>query len=242
VQFGDLDASALQAAILGAHEPGTLLSTLIAQLRPSTSSTAPAWPPLEGTVKADSLILGPVTLTNATASLRILSSGAEITGLDADLLGGHVHGGATLRNPGADQAMPAYTLEGQFQKLSPAEVGQLLGLNWSGRTIDADGKIDLSGFTKEDLAASVKGTLRFDWRHGAVAPQDDALPDAVPIPAELAHFDRWTADAEIANGTITLKENQVQQGSQKRTLGATLTLGDPPKVNFSVTKETQARR
>jgi hypothetical protein len=193
-------------------------------------------------VKADSLVLGPVTLTNATATLHILSSGAEIRGLDADLLGGHVHGGCTLRAAGADQGMPAYTLEGHFEKLSPAEVGELLGLTWSGRTFDADGKIDLSGFTKEDLAASAKGTLRFDWRHGAVEAQDEAAPGAMRIPAELARFDQWTADAEIANGTITLKANQVQQGSQKRTLGATLTLGDPPRVNFSVTKETQARR
>ncbi|MGA2049889.1 MAG: AsmA family protein, partial [Terracidiphilus sp.] len=87
VQFGALDASSLQAAILGAHEQGTLLSTLIARFRPADSSTAAAWPALEGTVKADSLILGPVTLTNATAMLRILDTGAEITGLEADLLG-----------------------------------------------------------------------------------------------------------------------------------------------------------
>jgi hypothetical protein len=245
VQFADLDASVLQAAILGAHEPGTLLSTLIAQLRPSSSSTGPAWPPLEGTAKADSLTLGPVTLTDATATVRILSNGAEITGLDADLLGGHVDGGGTLHTAGTDQDKPSYTLEGHFEKLSPAEVGKLLGLNWSGRTFDADGKIDLSGFTDEDLAASAKGALSFDWRHGAVEVAEDTDASAAStdpiIPTALAHFDRWTADAEIANGTIALKTNQVQQGSHKRTLGATLTLGDPPKVSFSLPKETQPR-
>jgi hypothetical protein len=242
VQFGDLDASALQAAILGAREPGTLLSSLIAEFRPSNSSDGPAWPPLEGTVKVDSLILGPVTLTDATATLHILSSGVEIADLDADLLGGHVHGHCTLHAAGADQAKPSYTLEGHFEKLSPAEVGQLLGLTWSGRTFDADGKIDLSGFTDKELAASVKGALHFDWRHGAVVAQDETSPSAVPVPAELARFDRWTADAEIANGTIALTNNQVQQGSRKLGIGAVLTLGDPPKVSFSATKETQAKR
>jgi hypothetical protein len=242
VQFADLDASVLQEAILGAREPGTMLSTLIARFRPSDSSTGPVWPPLEGKVTADSLILGPVTLTDATANLRILSNGAEITELDADLLGGHVNGTGTLHTPGTDQGKPSYTLEGHFEKLSPAEVGQLLGQKWSGRTIGADGKIDLSGFTIKDLTSSAKGTLSFDWRHGAALMQDsDPSPDS-SIPPELAHFDRWTADAEIADGTVTLKTSQVQQGVRKRTLGAVLTLGDPPQVSFSAPKETQAKR
>jgi hypothetical protein len=242
VQFEDLDASVLQAAILGAHEPGTLLSTLIAQLRPSSSSTGPVWPPLEGTVTADSLVLGPVTLTDATATLRILSNGAEITGLDADLLGGNVAGGGTLHTAGTDQGKPSYTLEGHFEKLSPVEVGKLLGLNWSGRTFDADGKIELSGFTDEDLASSAKGTLSFDWRRGSVTDQDSDPSTTPAVPPALARFDRWTAEADIANGVITLKTNQVLQGSHKRTVGATLTLGDPPKLSFSAPKETQARR
>jgi hypothetical protein len=241
VHFGDLDASALQAAILGAREPGTMLSTLIARFRPSKSSTAPAWPPLEGTVTADSLILGPVTLTDATATLRILATGAEITDLDADLLGGHVEGGGTLRTA-TEQGKPAYTLEGHFEKLSPAEVGQLMGLHWAGRTFDADGKIDLSGFTGKDLADSVKGTLHFDWQVGVVAAQESAVSATVAIPPALAHFDRWTADAEIADGTITLKQNQVQQGSRKRAVQGALSLGDQPTVSFVVPGQTQAKR
>ncbi len=234
VHFGDLDASNLQAAILGAHEPGTLLSTLIARLSPSK---APAWPRLEGTVVADSLTLGPVKLRAATARLRVQATGAEITGLDADLLGGHVHGGGTLATA-SGEGKPAYTLEGHFAKLRPAEVGQLLGLRWSGGEFEADGKIDLSGFTDKDLAASVQGTVHFDWRRGAMT----ASGPGASVPAALARFDRWTADAAIANGTVTLKENQVQQGFRKQAVEATLTLGQPPKVSFANLKETRARR
>jgi hypothetical protein len=237
VQFGALDASALQAAILGAHEQGTLLSTLIARFRPADSSTAAAWPALEGTVKADSLILGPVTLTNATATLRILDTGAEINGLDADLLGGHVTGGGTLRTPSSDQAKPGYTLEGHFEKLNPAAVGQLLGLNWTGRTFNADGKIDLSGFTDKDLAASVKGTLHFDWQRGTMAGAEGSDD----IPAALARFDRWTADADVANGAVTLKQNQVQLGSHKQAVEAALTLENPPKIAFRPPNEVAVK-
>ena len=254
VQFGALDAGALQSAILGAHEPGTLLSSLIARL---TSSTAPVWPQLEGTVKADSLILGPVTLRDASASLRILQAGAEITGLDADLLGGRVHGSGILSTNTTERGKPSYTLEGQFEKLSSGAVGKLLGMRWTGGDFDADGKIDLSGFTDKDLTGSATGTLHFDWRHGAIGAQGDAqrsgqmrvlaarsaaLPAAALVPPALAHFDRWTADAEIVNGAITLKQNEVRQGIRKQAVEATATFGDPPKIDFTAPKEAQAKR
>ena len=233
VQFGDLNASLLETAILGAHEPGTLASTLIQRLRPS--DTAPAWPSLQGTVKAESLVLGPVTLHSATASLLTVPTGAEITGLDAELLGGHVHGGGTLTkaaNPGGgNQGKPGYALEGRFDKLSAVAVGQLLGENWSGRSFDADGKIELSGFTDKDLASSAKGTMHFDWERGLMKPASGPAGSGA-IPEELARFDRWTADADVAKGAITLKKNQVQQGARKGSVEGSLTFGTPPKVSF----------
>jgi hypothetical protein len=253
VRFGDLDASSLQGAILGAREPGTVLSTLIARLRPSS---VPAWPRLEGAVEADSLILGPVTLRDASATLSVLPAGAEITGLDAGLLGGRVHGSGALRTAATGRGKPSYTLEGKFEKLSPAAVCQLLGLRCSGGAFDADGKIDLSGFMDRDLANSAKGTLRFDWRHGAVslpggargaargsdlAASSHALPAAAAVPPALARFDRWTAEAEIANGTIALKQNQVRRGTRKQTVEATLTFGDPAKVTFAAPKVALAK-
>jgi hypothetical protein len=232
IQFGALDAEALQGAILGARERGTLLSTLLARLRPESG---PAWPRLEGTVKADSLILGPVTLREATATVRIVSTGAEITSLDAALLGGRVHGTGTLTTPATNKDKPAYTFEGQLQKLSPAAVGQLVSQHWAGGAFEANGKIELSGFTEKDLTASAKGALHFDWQHGIAG-------GAGVAPAALARFDRWTADAEIANGMLTLKQNQAQRGAQKAAVEGSATLGPGAKASFVVAKEMQAKR
>jgi hypothetical protein len=232
VEFGELDVSALQAAFLGAHERGTMLSTLIARLRPSSG---PAWPLLEGTVKADSVVLGPVTLQKATAALRILQDGAEITGLDAGLLGGNLHAAGTLHAPASNQDKPAYSLNGQFEKINPAALGQLLGMRWSGGTLNAAGKVDLSGFTGDDLSASAKGTLHFEWRHGSVA-------GAGTVPAELTRFDRWDADAEIANGSLALRQSEVQQGVRKSAVEATVTLAEKPKVAFPAPKDAKAKR
>jgi hypothetical protein len=231
MQFATLDVGALQAAMLGAHERGTMLSTLIARLRPSS---APAWPLLEGTVKADSLVLGPVTLQKATATLHILQGEAAITALDAGLLGGSVHAAGTLHAPATNQDKPAYSLTGQFEKIKPAALGQLLGMRWSGGAFNAAGKIDLSGFTGDDLASSAKGTLHFEWRHGAVA--------GAAIPAELARFERWSADAEIANGAAALKQNEVQQGARKSAVEATVILAEKPKVAFAAPKDAKPKR
>jgi hypothetical protein len=231
LQFGELDAAVLQAAFLGAHKQGTLLSTLIHRLR---STATPAWPILEGAVKADSLILGPVTFHQPEATLRTLADGAEITAFDAALLGGRVHGTGTYHAAATAKDKPSYALEAQFDKLSPPALGQLLGLHFSGGTFDGNGKIELTGFTAADLAASAKGALHFDWQHGTVAAASGFVPPA------LVRFDRWLADAEIANGALTLKENQVKRGVRTTTVQAVVTLAEPPKVAFPVPKPAAA--
>ncbi|HEY1208488.1 MAG TPA: AsmA family protein [Terracidiphilus sp.] len=230
LQFGELDASVIQAAFLGARERGTLLSTLIRRLR---SKATPAWPILEGTVKADSLILGPVTLHQPSATLHTLADGAEITTFDASLLGGSIHGTGTYHAAATASDKPSYVLEARFDKLNPQALGQLLGLRCSGGTFGANGKVELAGFSADDLTASAKGTLHFDWSHGSVAAVSGFVPPA------LARFDRWTADAEIANGSITLKENQVKHGAHTTPVQAAVTLADPPEVIFPAPKPAQ---
>jgi hypothetical protein len=233
LQFGTLDASVLQEAILGAREPGTLLSTLIGRLRPTQ---APAWPRMEGTIKADSLLLGPVTLHDLTATVRVLENGAQITSLDAGLFGGRVSGSGALQAAATSQDKPSYSFAGRFEKLNPQAVGQLLAERWTGGAFDADGKIELSGFTEKDLAASAKGTLHFDWRHGAISAA------AGSVPAVLTRFDRWTADAQIANGSIALQQNHLQRGSHSSAVEASATFGATPKLIFPAAKETAAKR
>lgn len=228
-QFADLNASDLEAAFLGAHKPGTLLSNLIARLQ---LEQAPAWPEMTGTVKADSLVMGPVTLIAPSATLLIHPDRAEFSGLNSSLLGGRVQASGILRWAGTAQSQPTYTIEASFDKLNPKAVGQLFNESWAGGAFDANGKVNLSGFTDKDLSASVKGSLHFDWRRGAIEA------GGTPVPAPLARFDDWTADASIGNGTITLGKNQVI-GTVKQTVEGTLTFGRPPKVKFAVQKDTR---
>jgi hypothetical protein len=232
IQFADLDAAIVQTAILGAHEKGTLLSDLINKLRPSS---APAWPRLEGTVKVASFVLGPLTLTDATADLQFKPTGAEITNLDAKVLGGAMHATGTL----AAGDKPDYTLTGSFAKLNPVAVGQMLGETWRGGTVDANGTIELSGYTGDDLAGSAKGTLHFEWRHGAVV---GSLEPQLARPPFLSHFDRWTGDAAIADGKIVMGQNEVAQGGSKHAVEAAVTLAEPPKLSFAAPKSPPAKK
>lgn len=229
VSFDQLDAAALQAAVLGAREPGTMLSTLIARLRPAST---PPWPRAEGTIRASSLVLGPVTLDDATATMSTTVNGADITSLDAGLLGGHLHAVGTLET--GDK--PVYALTCNLEKLNPVEVGKLLGLRATGTSLDADGKIELTGYTSGDLADSAKGTVNFEWRRGSIAP----IAGSDAVPPTLARFDRWTGDAEIADGAVTVKQNQVLQAGRKRPVEAAVPLDTPLKMAFP--KEASPKR
>jgi len=207
-----------------------LLSTLIERIRPTA---APAWPPMNGTVKAESLLLAPVTLRNAQATVSTHANGAEITALDATLLGGRVHATGSYHSSATAKDKPSYELEGQFDKLTAAQVGQLLGLRSTGGGFNGNGKIALIGFTGDDLAASAKGSLHFEWLRGTIT--------AAGAPPELARFDQWSGDAAIGNGALTLQENQVKRGDHSAQVQATVTLAIPPKIAFVVPKAAAAK-
>lgn len=240
LRLGSVDASTLQTAILGVQQKGTLFSALLDRLRPSS---APPWPQLDGTVDADSLVLGPVTLEQPEATVHILSTGAEITNLAAGILGGRLQGSGAVDKPQTDQDKPAYTFDCQFENLDPQAVGRLIGQHWSGATLNGDGKIQLSGYAAKDLANTAKGTLHFAWRRGAITTTAaTGSLRTVSFPPALAHFDAWTAEAAIGDNTITLGANQIRQGSRKRSLEGTLTFGDPPSVRLSPAQKASPDR
>ena len=234
VALGALDAADLQTAILGVHEKGTLLSSLIDRLHPSS---APPWPELDGSVKAESLVLGPVTLNQPSIQIRIVPAGAQISSITASLLSGRLEASGSFTRAASDQDKPGYSFDGKVEKLSAAAVGQLLGQHWTGGAFNASGNIELEGYTEKDLGTSAKGALHFEWARGAVNGKAAAGKSrAAALPASLTRFDRWTGDAAIASGAVTLGENQVLLGSHKDSVAGTVTFGDPPEVALAAPK------
>lgn len=232
LNFPSLDLAELQTTLLGSQNKETLLSTVIARLTPSSQHT---WPAFQGQVKAGTLILGPVTLQSFAADLKVNATGAEFSTIDAGLLGGQVHLTGKVENGDT----PAYSLEGNFEHLDAAELCRILALKCTGSAFDGEGKVELAGYQGSDLAASAKGVLHFTWKKGTVAARA-ASPDEAP--QVLGRFDNWTADAEIASGSITLKDNQVQQGKHSASINARISLADPPKVSFPLKPVSTAKK
>lgn len=218
VSFNELDAATLQAALLGARKKGTLISEILAKLHPTPAA---GWPRLEGTVKAESLKVGPVTLHKATANFTMNAAGVEIGSFESELLGGRAHLTGSIR-PGDK---PAYALSGTVEKVSPAAMGQLLGQRWSGGELKIDGKLAMAGYTGDDLAGSAKGALHLEWRRGS----------ANSAPA-LKRFANWTADASIGSGRVAIGQNEVVTGGAKSAVEGSVSLSLPPKASFAPTK------
>lgn len=234
VALGALDAAILQTTILGVQQKGTLLSSLIDRLHPSS---APPWPELDGSIKADSLVLGPVTLNQLAAEVRIVPAGAQISSIAAGLLGGRLEASGSFTRATSDNDKPAYSFDGKLEKLSAAEVGQLLGQHWTGGAFNASGNVDLEGYTDKDLGTSAKGAVHFEWVRGAVnGKAATGKSRAAVLPAVLTRFDRWTGDAAIASGAATLGENQILLGSHKESVAGSVTFGDPPTVALTEPK------
>lgn len=247
-QFGALNAELVQAALLGAHRQGTLLSDLLDRLSPQS---VPPWPAMQGTVKAASVALGPLSVQRVSASVKIADESAVIENLTCAALGGRIDASGRVQRSREDQtAAPQYNVTAHFNRLNAAAVGQLLASHWSGGPISGDAKVELAGFTSKDLAASAKGTLHFDWRHGSIA-QPAAVatdPDATAANAEsaslpmqnaplssLTRFDRWSGTAQIGDGTIALGQNQLFSSARKTTVGGSVAFtSNPPKVRFDV--------
>ena len=233
LEFASLDAAELQTILLGTEKKGTLLSSVISRI---TSSSDRKWPAFHGILKVESFLLGPVTLEDATADLKVAPSSAELTALDAGLLGGQIHVTGKIEN--ADK--PVYSLEGRADGVEPVEFCRMLELKCAGRPLDATGKVQLAGFADTELGSSAKGNLHFDWRKGAVTSR---LSDAAePTPPSVARFDHWTADAEIANNAATLGENTMTTGSRSTKVKATVVFGVPPEVTFGVPKTATPKK
>jgi len=231
-QFGGLDAEAVQAAFLGARQKGTLLSDLIDRLHPAST---PPWPAMTGTVKAEALVAGPITLRQASATVKIGARSADFSDLEASTLGGEVKGSGTVSWAAGDQVAPDYAISARLDGLSALAVGQLLDMRWSGGPVKVNGKIDLSGFTAKDMAASAKGTLHFDWKHGGMAAQGStasARLKRAPAPAVPGRFDDWSGDATIDGGKIALGQNTVFAGGRRLSAEGAITFGKPPIVEL----------
>lgn len=216
VHFSQLNTKDLQAALLGSESKGTVFSNLLARF-----SSSPGWPDVEGTATAELLVLGPFQINDLSADLHIHPDGAEVASFEAGILGGAVHGTASLQ--AGDK--PVYKLDGSFTALSPSDVSRLVGDHWSGGALSGSGSLQLTGYSEKELLDSAAGGFKFDWEHGTVP--------AAGVPPSFSHFDLWTGDATVSNGKVAISHSQLRRGKRSTDIHAEVTLGAPANISFS---------
>src|SRR5208283_2395130 len=160
--------------------------------------------------------------------------------LQANLLGGRLQLTGTLKKPATDQDKPSYSFTGDFANIDPKALGKLLGLRWTGGPISGSGNVELAGYTAVDLAASAKGTMHLETRYGSIAwlaktraeSEAESETGAGQIPDALGRFGRFTADATIAGGAVSLDPIQLASGGRTRSVAAAIPLANPLVVSF----------
>lgn len=228
LHFEQLDAAALQQALLGAPKQGSVLTKLLERF----SKSAPAiWPRLNGTLHAGTLALGPVKLRDAALAFKVQAASADLTSLDGGLLGGTIHATGTVTS--GDK--PAYRLEGTFAKVDGNALCQLVATRCTGGTVDGDGEVTMTGFSSGELSASTAGALHMTWKHGGVRAAGSQA-----APKELARFDRWSFDVALERDGATLEKSEVVAGARKATADAKVSFGEPSRLSFAQ-NETAAK-
>ncbi len=193
-----LDAAQTQAMLLGTGDHGELLNNLLAKL----DLRASRWPALSGSVRSGVLMVGPLAIHDAVAQVSV-----EGSTLHLESLKGRAMDGVFLSTGSLDvsSGTPHYLLDSSITGASAPAAAGLFDESWGPGTLDLSARLDLSGYTTEQLAASAKGTLHGDWTHGALPGQ-----------SALGRFEQWQFDGHVAGEKVTLGTSMLTPASTSR--------------------------
>ena len=210
IHVDTLKAADLQSALLGGSH-GQMIEQILERIdrHPYT------WPSLEGRLRVNQFELNTLILQNAAAQLKVKGRQVTLDSVDAKALGGNLH---MKGNVDASSDLPVYSLEGQVTNADASEIATLFEEKWGGGSINATAKLQLSGFSAEQLASSTEGKFHWDWTHGTLPVDAEASPELVPVAA----FDRWTADGLIHKSLLTVSHSVLLHGSDEIPLAGTV--------------------
>jgi hypothetical protein len=268
IHLRDTDAATIEGALLGAPEKKSMLSPLIDRVRNSEHAPWPEAAvkvAAESLVLGPITLRKPVltmqlsgkelTLESWQASLlggeaRGTGSGgwngnqlaytlegsfSQISGAQMGQLLDHPAAAAKTAQ-GGQESNPESSDEAAEQPALATSAASL----WSGGPVEGSGKVELSGLTAQELAASATGALHFHWLKGTipvVAGSTTAPAAGTGIPAKLpaaaAHFASWTGEATIGGGKITLGSNAFTGGvhpSDAAPVAGSMAFGGPVRL------------
>jgi hypothetical protein len=216
LHFGALDASVVQAALLGPPEQKSILSPLVDRMR---GAAHPQWPALILSLSADSLVLGPAQMLKPTAQVHMDGDDLVVDRWEAGAFGGTAHGSG--RFSWTDDK-PSYSFAGEFAHLNPSAVATVLGTRWKDGLLDGKGQVKLLGLNQKDLASSADGEVQFQWVNGSLATT-----------VEPVHFSSWNGIAMLRSGRADLGKNTINLGSKASSVTGAIPYGGPARLTLS---------
>jgi hypothetical protein len=209
-----LDLGALQSTLLGSSGGGALLRQILDRIdrRPVK------WPDLSGTVQIGELSSGKLVVRDVIGAIDVSGNLIKIRSLSGHLANGTVHLAGVVDASG-DQ--PDYRLDAQVTNAAPSALAGIFDEQWGSGVANLSTQLRMSGFDAQELARSATGTLHWNWTKGGLAAEAP-----LPVAAQpFVHFDQWSADAAIADSTITITHSLLARGKEAIPLSGTISFG-----------------
>jgi hypothetical protein len=209
-----LDLGVLQSTLLGGSEGGELLRQILARINRHPVK----WPDISGTVQIGELSTGKLVIRDAIGAIDVSGNLIKIRSLSGHLANGTMHL-AGLVDASGDQ--PDYRLDVQVTNAAPSALAGIFEERWGSGVANFSTQLKMSGFDAQELARSATGALHWNWTKGGLAAETP-----LPVAAQpFVHFDQWSADAAIADSTITITHSLLARGKEAIPLSGTISFG-----------------
>jgi hypothetical protein len=206
-----LDLGALQSTLLGTSEGGALLRQILDRI----DRHPVKWPDFSGTVQIGELSTGKLVVQDAVSAIDVSGNSIKIRSMNGHLANGTIHV-AGMVDASGDQ--PDYRLDVQVTNAAPGALAGIFDERWGGGAANLSTQLRMSGFDAQELARSATGTLHWNWIKGGLAAEPP-----LPVAAQpFVHFDQWSADAAIADSTITITHSLLARGKEAIPLSGTI--------------------
>lgn len=224
----NLNLSRIEAALH--HDTGSL--DVLRALNPWSSS--PEMPQAAGTITADTVSAGHLSLKNMALHVQLHGQTAKLIGLSASVFGGTLSGGrmeatttaASINNDSAGlvhwgNGSPSYELRLGFQGIEPNRLAAIWQERWGSGLASGHIELNTTGWTASELAQRATGRFKLLWKNGglaraaAVTSSDDS---------RFARFQLWEAEGTIHDETLTLNRSRINFKKTLPTQSATGTV------------------
>jgi len=169
----------------------------------------------QGRVRADRLLLNGLELQHVVAQADLRDRKLRLSNVQAQTLGGKLR--AEWSADFSSDA-PEYSGSGTLERVDLVRVAALTHDPWATGRASGRFKLELAGWSADDLGQSAEATLDFDWQNGAW--QHVVLNGGVPV-----RLKRFTGHAVLHDRRLEFQQSRIKTGDGIYGVSGTASLG-----------------